>query len=105
MSKNHVTHKVTIELTPGVAENRATPEYSRAKEEYIAKYLTRTKTNADCKTYVYPEVHRILARMAKACGSSRATIGGYLSEIALEHFKQNRELMQGIFDDNTEDLF
>ena len=103
MTKNNVTHKVTIELTPGVANTCQAND--GAKEEYIAKYLTRTKTNADCKTYVYPEVHRILARMAKACESSRATIGGYLSEIVLEHFRQNRELMQSIFDDNTEDLF
>lgn len=103
MTKNNVTHKVTIELTPSATNTCQAND--GVKEAYIAKYLSRTKTSADSKTYVYPEVHRVLARMAKACESSRATIGGYLSEIALEHFRQNRELMQGIFDDNTEDLF
>lgn len=105
MSKNNITHKVTIELSPGNEEPSSTLFENNVKKEYVGKYLTRTAKNAGRKTYVYPEVHRILARMVSACGDTHATIGGYLSEIAMEHFRQNRELMQSIFDDKTDELF
>lgn len=104
MSKN-ITHKVTIELSPGEDDKHSTLAENKVKSDYIGKYLTRTSTSASTKTYVYPEVHRILAKMVSACEGTRATIGGYLSEIVLEHFRQNRELMQSIFDDKTDELF
>lgn len=103
MSDKKITHKVTIEVTPETAEIAVSPA-DPAQTAYIEKYLTR-KGSATAKTYVYPQIHAILSKMVKASSASGATIGGYLSEIVLDHFRKNGELMQSIFDDNKQSLF
>lgn len=96
-------HKVTIAVTPGATEIAVAP-VNPIQEAYVEKYLTKKKM-ATARTYIYPELHEILSKMVKSCGNPQATIGGYLSEIVLDHFQKNRELMQAIFDDNKTSLF
>lgn len=102
-NKNVKSHTVKIEVKPNVTEIEVSAP-DPIKTSYIEKYLTR-KEFASAKTYIYPDALNIVRRMVKMCGNSQATIGGYISEILLEHFRQNRELMQSIFDDNKEELF
>lgn len=101
---NKIPHQLTIKVTPDSVEAEVRP-VDPEQAAYVEKYLTRKSESATAKTYVYPEVHRILSRMAKANAATQATIGGYLSEIVLDHFARNRDLMRRIFDDTREELF
>lgn len=103
MSEKRTLHKVTIAVTPSTAAIEVAP-VDPAQTAYVEKFLTR-KGCASCKTYVYPEVHSIVSRLVKASSDSGATIGGFISEVLLDHFQKNRELMQAIFDDNKMSLF
>lgn len=101
---SNVTHKVTIKMTPDSLEaevKTADPQ----QVAYIEKYLTRSNDFATTRTYIRPELHAILSKMVKANAATGATIGGYLSEIVLDHFAKNADLMKRIFEDSREELF
>lgn len=104
MSNNsYPTHKVTIAVSHDAAKIEVAP-VNPEHTAYIEKFLTR-KGCACAKTYVYPEVHEIIKRLVLRCGVPQATIGGYMSEIILDHIEKHRDIMQGIFDDNRQKLF
>ncbi len=101
---NNIPHKVTIKVTPDALEAEIKPA-DPAQTAYVERYLTRSNDFATTRTYVRPEVHRILSRMVKANAATGATIGGYLSEIVLDHFARNADIMKRIFENSKEELF
>lgn len=101
---SNVTPKVTIKVTSESIEaevKAADPQ----QVAYIEKFLTRSNDFASTRTYIRPELHAILSKMVKANSASGATIGGYLSEIVLDHFAKNADLMKRIFENSREELF
>lgn len=99
-----MAQKVTIKVSPEVVETEVRtidPEQAA----YVRKYLTRSNTPTHVKVHVTPEVHRVLSLMVSANAPLGATIGGYLTAIALDHFAKNAELMKRIFEDSREELF
>lgn len=80
----------------------------RAAEErkkYAAKFLKAGIVRSNSKVYIYPEVHAVLSRMADRFRDTGASIGSYVSEILLDHFANNREVMEGLYDENSQPLF
>lgn len=80
----------------------------RAAEErkkYAAKFLKAGIVRSNSKVYIYPEVHAVLSRMADRFRDTGASIGSYVSEILLDHFANNREVMEGLYDENSQQLF
>lgn len=93
---------VTINVTPVAdIEVRAAEERKR----YAAKFLKPGIICSNTKVYIYPEVHAILSRMADRFRKSGMSIGSYVSEIILDHFANNREVMEGLYDENRQSLF
>jgi hypothetical protein len=43
--------------------------------------------------------------MADRFRDTGASIGSYVSEILLDHFANNREVMEGLYDENSQSLF
>lgn len=43
--------------------------------------------------------------MADRFRKSGMSIGSYVSEIILDHFANNREVMEGLYDENSQSLF
>lgn len=93
---------VTINVNP------ATDIDVRAAEErrkYAATFLRPGIVRSNTKVYIYPEVHAVLSRMAERFRDTGASIGSYVSEILLDHFANNREVMEGLYDENSQPLF
>lgn len=93
---------VTINVNP------ATDIDVRAAEErrkYAAKFLRPGIVRSNTKVYIYPEVHAVLSRMADRFRDSGTSISSYVSEIILDHFANNREVMEGLYDENSQSLF
>lgn len=93
---------VTINVTQVAdIEVRAAEERKR----YAAKFLKPGIICSNTKVYIYPEVHAVLSRMADRFRKSGMSIGSYVSEIILDHFANNREVMEGLYDENSQSLF
>lgn len=99
-----MAQKVTIKVSPDVVEAEV-KSIDPEQAAYIRKYLTRGNSPTHVKVHVTPEVHRVLSLMVSANVHTGATIGGYLTAIALDHFARNADLMKRIFEDNREELF
>ena len=81
---------VTINVNPATdIEVRAAEE----RKKYAAKFLRPGIVRSNTKVYIYPEVHAVLSRMAERFRDTGASIGSYVSEILLDHFANNREVM------------
>lgn len=93
---------VTINVNPVAdIDVRAAEE----RKKYAAKFLKPGTIRSNSKVYIYPEVHAILSRMADRFRDSGTSIGSYVSEILLDHFANNREVMEGLYDENSQPLF
>ncbi len=93
---------VTINVNP-VADIDVRAAEERRK--YAAKFLRPCIVRSNAKVYIYPEVHAVLSRMADRFRDTGASIGSYVSEILLDHFANNREVMEGLYDENSRSLF
>lgn len=93
---------VTINVNP-VADIDVRAAEERRK--YAAKFLRPCIVRSNTKVYIYPEVHAVLSRMADRFRDTGASIGSYVSEILLDHFANNREVMEGLYDENSRSLF
>lgn len=103
MTEEKIQSNEPAPMTNPTMTTEATQE-DASEAAYVEKFLTR-KGTASCKTYIYPEVHAIVSRLVKACPDSGATIGCYISEVLIDHFRNNRDLMQSIFTRNKSSLF
>ena len=93
---------VTINVNPvSGLDARAAEERRR----YAAKFLKPVILRSNTKVYIYPEVHAILSRMAEKFRDSGTSIGSYVSEILLDHFANNREVMEALYNENCKSLF
>ena len=93
---------VTINVNPATdIEVRAAEE----RRKYTAKFLRPGIVRSNTKVYIYPEVHAVLSRMADRFRDSGTSISSYVSEIILEHFANNREVMEGLYNENSQPLF
>ena len=93
---------VTINVNPATdIEVRAAEE----RRKYTAKFLRPGIVRSNTKVYIYPEVHAVLSRMADRFRDSGTSISSDVSEIILDHFANNREVMEGLYNENSQPLF
>ncbi len=93
---------VTINVNPVADIDVSTAEERR---KYAANFLRPCIVRSNTKVYIYPEVHAVLSRMADRFRDTGASISSYVSEILLDHFANNREVMEGLYDENSQSLF
>ena len=93
---------VTINVNPATDIDVRTAEERR---KYTAKFLRPGIVRSNTKVYIYPEVHAVLSRMADRFRDSGTSISSYVSEIILDHFANNREVMEGLYNENSQPLF
>jgi hypothetical protein len=83
-------------------KNPATDESFDRQVAYVNKYFSRNRIDAPRKgIFVNRELVHKLHDYVQVLGQGEASIGAYVEEIILDHFKRNEETLKALFNINT----